>query len=78
MKYYNPNLTPELRDNIKKYIQYCRDHKDELLNVEKSNSFNLPPYIKKKIDEKFGLQLEVTTSSAVGAYSTPFALFEIQ
>lgn len=73
MNYNNPNLTPELRDNIKKYIQYCREHKNELLNIEKNNPFNLPPYIKKKIDEKFGIQLEVTTSSAVGAYSTPFA-----
>lgn len=72
--YINRNLTPELRDNIKKYIQYCRSHKDELLNIDKSfNPYNLPPFIKQKIDKQFGLQLEVTTSSAVGAYSTPYA-----
>lgn len=72
------NLTPELREQIKNYIQYCKDHKDELLNndfnLATKNPFNLPPIIKEKIDSKFGgVQLEVTTSSSVGAYMTPFA-----
>ena len=71
--FYNPNMTPELRENIKKYIQYCREHKDELLNIKDKNPFNLPPNIKRKIDDEFCLTLEATTSSAVGAYMTPFA-----
>ena len=72
------NLTPELREQIKNYIQYCKDHKEELLNndfdISNKNPFNLPPIIKEKIDSKFGgVQLEASTSSSVGGYMTPFA-----
>ena len=72
------NLTPELREQIKNYIQYIRDNKDEILNkdcdLSHKNPFNLPDFIKKRVDEKFGgVKLEASTSSAVGAYSTPFA-----
>lgn len=72
------NLTPELREQIKNYIQYVRDNKDEILNrdcdLSHKNPFNLPGFIKQKVDEKFGgVKLEASTTSAVAGYNTPFA-----
>lgn len=64
----------ELKSKIKNYIKYCRAHKDELLNTTNiNNKFQLPSYVKEKVDFYLNRTLEATTCSDAGGYMTPFA-----
>ncbi len=63
----------ELKSKIGEYIKYCREHRDELLNIKSDNRFNLPDYVKEKVDFHIRKTLEASTSGAAGAYMTPFA-----
>lgn len=63
----------ELKDKIKDYIQYCRAHRDELLNIQPTNKFGLPNYVKEKVDFHLNRTFECSTTGGADGYMTPFA-----